>query len=151
MSNTSNNANANIDPNTDANIDTETYIDDIVSKLSTENNLPVSKSDTRCAPGLKYEAGSCAKLVVLIEVAKAYNISVQPGDRIKLAPNFELLNPQKYKLYLVYQLHNRIGDKCTTQKCWTKQEFLRYMEEKAREEFLKQTFRPDSPQGNFRG
>lgn len=111
--------------------------------------IPKSKANMMCAPGLKYEAGSCAKLSVLIELAKAYNYSAQPKEHIILVPNFETLNPKKYKAYLVIKLNERIGDKCTTQKCWTQQEFIKYMNEKARDEFIKYTFRPQSPQGKF--
>jgi hypothetical protein len=114
-----------------------------------ENKIRITKENTVCAPGLKYEAGSCAKLSVLIELAKAYNYSAQSKDHIQLVPNFETLNPKKYKAYLVSELNTRIGDNCTTQKCWTQQEFVKYMNEKAREEFMRHTFRPQSPQGKF--
>jgi predicted lactoylglutathione lyase len=117
--------------------------------LKEEDIKPKSKSDIMCAPGLNYEAGSCAKLFVLIELAKAYNYSAQDQDKIKLSSNLEVLNPQKYKAYLVYEINKRVGDKCQTQKCWSKQEFMKYMNEKAREEFTKYTYRPDSPQGRF--
>lgn len=131
------------------NVDTETYVNNIVEQIASESDLIQSKSDMKCAPGLKYEAGSCARLSVLVEMAKAYNNSAQPSDHIKLARNLEVLNPQKYKMYLVHQLKERIGDTCTTQKCWTKQKFIKYMEDKARDEFVKYTLRPDSPQGKF--
>ncbi len=114
-----------------------------------EDSMTKSKSNMICAPGLKFEAGSCAKLSVLIELAKAYNYSAQSKDHIMLVPKFEMLNPKKYKAYLVNQLNTRVGDKCTTQKCWTQQQFVKYMNEKARDEFLKYTFRPQSPQGKF--
>lgn len=126
--------------------DTDSYINNIVSNIKPDIK---SKSDTRCAPGLTYEAGSCARLTVLIELAKAYNYSASPKDKIRLVSNMETLNPQKYKLYLVNEINKRIGDRCTTQKCWTRQDFIRNMEEKAREEFVKHTYRPDSPQGKF--
>lgn len=108
-----------------------------------------SKSDMKCAPGLQYTAESCAKLTVLIEIAKAYNVSAQSSDKIMLSQNHELLNPQKYKQYLVNEITRRVGDKCTTQKCWSTQEFMKNMEAKAYEEFTKYTFRPDSPEGRF--
>lgn len=107
------------------------------------------KSNLKCAPGLKYEAGSCAKLYVLIELVKAYNMDSSTNQKIKLNEKLEVLNPQGYKKYLVNELSKVIGDKCNNQKCWTKQEFIKNMNEKAREEFLKYTFRPDSPQGKF--
>lgn len=130
-----------------SNIDTETYVNNVVSKIVSEQDL--DKSNKKCAPGLKYEAGSCARLSVLIELAKAYNHSANPADKIRMASNFELLNPQKYKKYLVHELSNRVGDKCKTQKCWSSQEFITNMNEKAREEFVKYTHRPDSPEGKF--
>lgn len=133
---------------TDTNIDTDTYINSIVGKIDL-NALPKHKSDGRCAPGLKYEAGSCARLSVLIELAKAYNYSAPIKDKIRMADSFETLNPQKYKAYLVYEINKRVGDRCTSQKCWSKQDFIRNMESKAKEEFIKHTFRPDSPQGRF--
>jgi len=126
----------------------DAQLNDIVSKMNV-NIEPKSKSDMVCAPGLKFEAGSCARLAVLVELAKAYNVSANPTDQIKLSSNLETLNPQKYKAYLVDQIDKRVGDRCTTQKCWGQQEFIRNMEEKARLEFIKHTHRPNSPQGKF--
>lgn len=127
----------------------EKHIDDIISNIKSESDLISSKSDKKCAPGMRYEAGSCASVFVLVEMAKAYNHAGQPEDQIKLSPNMEVLNPQKYKTYLVYQLKQRVGDNCTTQKCWATQEFVKYMDSKAKEEFMRYTFRPDSPNGKF--
>jgi hypothetical protein len=129
--------------------DADHYVRNIIEKIDEHSVRPKSKSDMMCAPHLKYEAGSCASLTVLLEMAKAYNHSAQPKDKIKLASNFELLNPQKYKAYLVQEIDKRVGDKCTTQKCWSEQRFIKYMEEKAREEFIRYTHRPKSPQGRF--
>jgi hypothetical protein len=133
----------------DTDTDTDKYINDIVNSIKSDTDLISSKSDMKCAPGVKYEAGSCATVYVLVEMAKAYNHSAQPKDHIKLSNNMELLNPQKYKMYLVYQIKKRVGDKCTTQKCWSTQHFIKYMKEKAREEFVRYTHRPNSPQGKF--
>jgi hypothetical protein len=128
----------------------EEYINNIMSKLTDTDIAPKSKADMKCAPGLKYEAGACARLAVMVAMAKAYNKSAQSSeDHIKLAPKFELLNPQKYKAYLVYEINNRVGDSCTSQKCWSTLDFIKYMESTAREEYIKYTFRPTSPQGKF--
>lgn len=126
---------------------TGAYVKNMVNNIK-ETIKPMSKSDMKCAPGMVYDAGSCAELSVLIELAKAYN-KTNNTEQIKLAPNFETLNPKKYKAYLVIELNRRIGDKCTTQKCWSKQDFVKHMEEVARDKFMKHTFRPDSPQGKF--
>jgi hypothetical protein len=86
--------------------DTETYVENMVNKIK-DTVKPMSKSDMKCAPGMVYEAGSCAELSVLIELAKAYN-KTNNTEQIKLAPNFETLNPKKYKAYLVIELNRRI-------------------------------------------
>lgn len=126
----------------------DAHLNDIVSNMNV-NIEPKSKSDMVCAPGLKFEAGSCARLAVLVELAKAYNMSASQADQIRMSPNLEILNPQKYKAYLVDQIGKRVGDKCTTQKCWGQQEFVRNMKENARTEFIRYTHRPNSPQGKF--
>jgi hypothetical protein len=121
----------------------------IINNIDDYDLSPQSKSDLQCAPGLEFEAGSCFKLTILIEMAEAYNKTVEMNDKIKLSHNIEVLNPKKYKAYLVQELKKRMSDTCTTQKCWTKQEFIRHMNHRTREELEKYTFRPDSPQGKF--
>ena len=130
-------------------IDTETYVEKIITKITQSSEAPKCKDDKKCAPGVLYEAGSCARLFVLVELAKAFNKTVEKQHQIKLVSNYELLYPRQYKKYLVQELGKRIGDKCTTQKCWTQQQFVNYMDSRARDEYLKYTFRPDSPQGKF--
>lgn len=124
----------------------EQYIDQIILNIS---DATPGKADLQCAPGREFEAGSCISLVVLEEMANAYNKSASGNDKIRLSKNTSVLNPQKYKLYLVHEIDNRVGDKCTSQKCWTTQEFIKLMNQSAKMELLKYTFRPDSPQGRF--
>lgn len=124
----------------------EDIVDRIILEMS--DTKPRSKADLKCAPGREFEAGSCISLVVLEGMAKAYNKNADK-DAIVLSNNLSVLNPKKYKLYLVHELDRRMGDKCETQKCWSKQEFIRYMDRSARDELLKYTFRPDSQQGRF--
>ncbi len=141
--------NNNINENNN-NVNNTKYINNTIAHIEKNSNPKTNnKLDRKCAPGLTYEAGSCARLTVLIELAKAYNYSAQPNDMIPLMSNFEILNPQKYKKYLVHEIEKRVGDKCTTQKCWSTQEFVKYMENKAKEELAKYTFRPESPEGKF--
>jgi hypothetical protein len=107
-------------------------------------------SNQRCAPGTKYEAGHCARLIILVELAKAYN-SEHPDDIIELSELHEIANPNKYKQMLVNSLGKKIKERygCDNHKCWTKQKFVARMEQNAREELEKYTHRPDSPQGRF--
>lgn len=129
-------------------MNSEEFINQVIMNIS--ETKPQSKSDLQCAPGREFEAGSCISLVVLEEMARAYNIMAEnEKDKIKLSKNMSVLNPQKYKLYLVHQLGERIGDTCKTQKCWATRDFIFQMNEAARIELRKYTFRPDSPQGRF--
>jgi hypothetical protein len=131
--------------------DADTYINEIIHNM-TDEKLKESKhdADKLCAPGLKFEGGSCARLVVLKEMAKAYNkMNQNPNDQIKFSETMETLHPHKYKKYLVDELDKRIGPNCSTQKCWGTQEFINHMDKLARSEYLKYTHKPNSPQGRF--
>lgn len=125
----------------------EEYVDRIIMEIS--DSGPRSKADLQCAPGREFEAGSCISLVVLEGMTDAYNIGTESKDKIVVSKNLSVLNPKKYKLYLVHQLDKRMGDRCETQKCWSTQDFIRHMDKAARQELLKYTFRPDSLQGRF--
>jgi hypothetical protein len=120
-----------------------------ISSVRTSEVEPKNNNDKKCAPGLQYEAGSCIKLHILIEMAKAYNDGASANDTIRLHPNMEVLNPKKYKKYLLKKFNERMGDKCTTQKCWTDQGFIKQMKKYAKEELEKYTFRPNGPEGRF--
>lgn len=124
----------------------EEFVNQIILNMS---DFEPHKADYKCAPGKEYEAGSCASLAVLIEMAKAYNKDANSKDKITLSKNLPTVNPQKYKLYLVKEIGKRVGSKCTTQKCWGTLEFTKHMEKAARNEFLKYTHRPNSTQGRF--
>ena len=118
-----------------------------IHNINTSDVEPKTYTDKRCAPTTFLESGSCIKLHVLVECAKAYN-KENNNRSIKLYPNVETLNPKKYKKYLLKEMKDRIST-CSTQKCWTEQSFIRYMDKKIREEFEKYTFRPDGPDGRF--
>lgn len=127
-------------------MNSEQYINQVIINIP---NIKKEKTDLQCAPGREFEAGSCISLVVLEEMARAYNKTAKKEDKIHLSKNLSVINPQKYKIYLVYEINKRVGEKCTTQKCWTTQDFIKHMDRAAKTELLKYTFRPDSPQGRF--
>jgi Ulp1 protease family, C-terminal catalytic domain len=129
-------------------MNSEDFVNQVIINISDAE--PRSKADLQCAPGREFEAGSCISLVVLEEMAKAYNkMTNNEKDKIRLSKNMGTLNPQKYKLYLVHQIGDRLGDTCKTQKCWSTQDFIFQMGEAAKMELAKYTFRPDAPQGRF--
>ena len=101
-----------------------------------------------CVPYLKAEGGICASVYVLEELIKAYN--KKNNEKIIIQPeikNLELIEPLKYKLILVDKIREKT--KCKTEDCWTTLDFIDMMEEKAKEEFLRFTFKPKSPQGRY--
>ena len=112
------------------------------------DELGVTNKDKKCAPNLTFENGSCIRLGILVDMVKAYN-SENSSNQIKLHNRLETLNPQKYKKYLLKEIKNIVGDKCTTQQCWANQGFIRKMNSKARDELKKYTFRPEGPGGKF--
>jgi len=118
-----------------------------ITSVRSSEIKPKNNNDYKCAPGTNFEAGSCAKLAVLIEYANAYNSS--NNNKIKMYPEMECLNPKKYKKYLVREIQNKLKDVCDDQKCWMEQSFVNKMKETAREEFTKHTLRPEGPYGTF--
>jgi hypothetical protein len=140
MSNTDNN-NVNVD---------NVNVDAVISKINPDDVKPMSKADMVCAPGLKFEAGSCMRLKVAIEMAKAYNQTVQDENKIPLSTTMETINPQKYKAYLIQQLTERNKNQCSTQKCWGTLDFVKYMDKELFTEYKKYTMRPNTlPGGRF--
>lgn len=121
--------------------------DDIIS-INTPEVCPKNETDKKCAPGVKFESGSCIKLQVLIEMALAYNKDAA-NDPIKLHAKLDTLNPKKYKKYLLAQFNSRLSDKCTSQQCWSEQTFINQMKKSMKDELEKYTFRPDGPEGKF--
>lgn len=105
------------------------------------------KTNNICAPGLTFEDGHCARLPVIVELARAYNAS-HPSGKIQLIQ--EVKNDEhKLKKYLVKQLEEKLKNVCTTHDCWVKQNFVENMDDDLRTEYVKLTHRPKCPQGRF--
>jgi hypothetical protein len=68
---------------------------DSVSSIPTEEIKPKDKGSMKCAPAIKFSAGSCINLPILIEMARAYN--KVNDNQIMLHDRLETLNPKKYK------------------------------------------------------
>lgn len=123
---------------------------DQILSIKSDEVCPKNEKDKRCAPGIRFDAGSCIELSILVKMAEAYNKENDEKEgSILLSKNLETLNPRKYKKYLVSEFNKRMGNKCTTQKCWSEQKFIKVMEKQAREELQNYTFRPDGPSGRF--
>lgn len=116
--------------------------------ISTDDVSAKNEQDKRCSPDKKYEFGSCLQVELLVEMAKAYNKEFD-DNKIDLGgqkgKNMSMLNPKRYKKYLLREFKNRLKNKCTTQKCWSQQAFIRNMNKHMREELEKYTWRPEGP------
>lgn len=106
------------------------------------NKLP---EDETCAPYSIFSDNSCISLPVLISMAEAYNKWSE--DNKIILNDKDIIYPNRYKKYLVRELTKRNSDKCTTQACWTNQEFIKYMNKVMQNELLKNTFKPQGPKG----
>lgn len=95
-------------------------------------------NDAKCAPGVKYEDGSCFKKQSLIEMIELYN-SKNKSNKIDFDMNQD-------KEYYVEKLDEVFNSKCLDQLCWVNQIKLNGIR---KEELLKQTFRPFGPDGKL--
>ena len=109
--------------------------------------ISVNEKDMKCAPNKKFEDGSCIPLNILVAMAEAYNKD-HPNDKIQLSTRHETLNP-KYKRYLVKQFKKKLSDKCDNQQCWSRQGFMKHLNDKMKEDLKTETFRPKGPNGKF--
>jgi hypothetical protein len=143
-----------------------------ITSLDSEEIRPRTKEDMKCAPGRKFESGSCFTTGELVEMADAYNkehnnkekIPINEVlDRLKIS-KVEILsdknnnnkNNNKYrekydkyekkiKKFLVKEFNKKLGDKCKTQKCWTEQKFMNNIKEERRNYIKTHTMRPSGP------
>jgi len=90
--------------------------------------------DTKCAPGIKFEDGSCINHKTLKNIADKFN-DENPRDTI----NLEL-----YKEDMVKEMDDKFNKNygCKDQLCWINQNFVKRMNNKDLDKF---TFRPVGP------
>ena len=91
-------------------------------------------NDSKCAPGVKYENGSCLSEANLKYIAKKYNEKYNENIDINLS-----------KKELVKKLDNVFKPKCNDQLCWANEVKLHAF----RQQILKEKFRPFGPSDKF--
>jgi hypothetical protein len=94
--------------------------------------------DKKCAPGIKYEKGSCITKEVLQAIAINFNKEV--GSVV--------IDPNVKKEQLVKQLDNEFNNKfkCDDQLCWLNQRFVKRLNNEVLEKF---TFKPTGPANKY--
>lgn len=118
---------------------------DKIDSIDSAEVAPANEQDKRCAPGVTFESGSCIRLKVLIAMANAYN-QQHPETQISLFPQYEILNPPKYKKYILREMNKKMNG---SQRSWASQLFVKQMDTLYKEELEKHTFRPSGPKGKF--
>lgn len=121
--------------------------DESIESVNTAEVETKKIDERKCAPGVKFEAGSCITLSVLIEMVNAYN--KVNTKKIKLNNRAQILYPKKYKKYLLKKIKDRYENVCDGQICWMQQDFIKQMNEFMRQELEKYTLRPLGPDGRF--
>jgi|AntAceMinimDraft_5_1070358.scaffolds.fasta_scaffold78055_2 hypothetical protein len=94
--------------------------------------------DTKCAPGITYEQGSCILTKDLKQIAKSFN-TINPTQVVDI---------NKSKLEIVNELGDKIKNiyKCDNQLCWLNQSFVKRLNNK---DLMKFTFKPTGPTQKF--
>ena len=75
------------------NIDNNNNLEIYISSVNTEEVETKKIDERKCAPGIKFEAGSCITLPVLVEMVNAYN--KVNTKKIKLNNRAQILYPKK--------------------------------------------------------
>ena len=99
--------------------------------------------DKRCAPGKKYENGSCFIMNEILVLCKAYN---------KHNVNDQIDTYNKSKKQLIMSLTNKLNNVCNDQICWLKQDFVKNLNDNVKNKLMTSVFRPEGPgsYGNFK-
>jgi hypothetical protein len=106
----------------------------------------------QCAPSQQYVDGSCIPTDLLSKMIHAYNTYAieHKLKKIQLDRQIELMHPNKYRQYMLHKMNKRLKNTCDNQMCWTKQEFIKYIDNEARKELSSNIFRPVGPQGSHK-
>lgn len=117
--------------------------------IKLEQVMPKNKNDCKCAPHLTFDNGSCIPTNILIKLANAFNTHCQETNNnnfITMHDGIELLHPDEYKLYLLFELGKRFKG---NQHDWIKHKCTQFMNDNEKDELEHNTFRPNGPQGKF--
>lgn len=120
---------------------------DITATITSDDIKPSSDKDYKCAPSKKFEDWSCIPLQNLIAMADAFN-KENPDNIIRVNHTYSTTKPDKYKRYLLKQFKEKLK-KCKDQICWTKQSFMKKLNDSIRHDIQDNTFLPEGPSKGF--
>jgi hypothetical protein len=117
--------------------------------IKLEQVMPKDKDDCKCAPHLNFDNGSCMPLNILVKMVNAFNTHCQEtnsNNLIKTYDGMELLHPEEYKRYLLFEMGKRFKG---SQHDWIKHKCTQYLNEDEKDNLENNIFRPNGPQGKF--
>lgn len=122
--------------------------------IKIEQVMPKNDDDCKCAPHLTFSNGSCIPLEILVKLANAFNTHCNESNEknennennIKIYDGLELLHPDEYKRYLLFEIGKRFKG---SQHEWIKHTCTQFLDEDEKIQLEHNIFRPDGPQGKF--
>ena len=99
--------------------------------------------DKKCAPGKKYENGSCFSIESLKKIALNYNEKIKTKCEKTIC---EQIDVNQSKENLVKSLSEKMADKCSEQTCWLRLDIVKELEDA---EIKYNTFRPFGPSKKY--
>jgi len=115
----------------------------VMYTITSEDLKPTSDKDYKCAPSKKFEDWSCIPLNSLMAMADAFN-QENPKNKIRVDHKYAKTKPDRYKRYLLKQFKLKFK-KCTDQICWTKQSFMKRLNNSIKDDLKDNTFLPEGP------
>lgn len=112
-----------------------------------DDEIVVGKNDKKCAPSFTFEDRSCIPVELLVEMAKGWNKEF-PNKEIFIHSNVDkvvMLNPTKYKRYLLKEFSDKLADKCDNQQCWVDQDYINRLSAASQERLKNGIVRPEGP------
>jgi hypothetical protein len=102
---------------------------------------------SKCAPDKNFGDGSCYSLESLKAIAQAYNNKLlKENYSEKYVSRDKLINISNNRTNLLKQLKSALSDSCDDEKCWSKLDFVKSLNDLEIEKF---TFRPKGTQGKW--
>ncbi|AYV76948.1 MAG: Ulp1 protease [Barrevirus sp.] len=113
--------------------------------ITSEDLRPASDKDYKCAPAKKFEDWSCIPLESLMAMADAFNEENSgKNNQIRVDHKYKDLEPDRYKRYLLKQFKIKFK-KCKDQICWTKQSFMKRLNDLIKDDLENNTWLPEGP------
>jgi hypothetical protein len=115
-----------------------------MENIPTINVDEIKPLSNRCAPNVEFVDGSCLTIAQLSVLADEYNR--HSSNQIPINKKFETLHPREYKIYLLFELQERLG---FDQTDWINKKYFKGLPQDFFDTVAEHTFLPNGPNGKF--